>query len=53
MSDNQSEMQSYCAARAAEYDRIYLKSERQADLRAIERWRCTMSRRTNIQTIGR
>jgi demethylmenaquinone methyltransferase/2-methoxy-6-polyprenyl-1,4-benzoquinol methylase len=31
-------MQSYYAARAAEYDRIYLKPERQTDLRAIERW---------------
>lgn len=31
-------MQSYYAARAAEYDRIYLKPERQADLRVIERW---------------
>ena len=28
----------YYAARAAEYDRIYLKPERQADLRAIEAW---------------
>ncbi len=31
-------MQDYYAARAAEYDRIYLKPERQADLRNIERW---------------
>lgn len=31
-------MQSYYAARAAEYDRVYLKPERQTDLRAIERW---------------
>ena len=31
-------MQSYYAARAPEYDRIYLKPERQADLRAIEHW---------------
>ncbi len=31
-------MQSYYAARASEYDRIYLKPERQTDLRAIERW---------------
>jgi SAM-dependent methyltransferase len=34
----QSTMQSYYAARALEYDRIYLKPERQADLRAIEQW---------------
>ena len=31
-------MQSYYAARAPEYDRIYLKPERQVDLRAIEQW---------------
>lgn len=31
-------MQSYYAARAAEYDDIYLKPERQPDLRAIEEW---------------
>lgn len=31
-------MKDYYAARAAEYDRIYQKPERQADLRAIERW---------------
>jgi ubiquinone/menaquinone biosynthesis C-methylase UbiE len=31
-------MQSYYAARAPEYDRVYLKPERQAELRAIENW---------------
>lgn len=31
-------MQDYYAARADEYDRIYLKPERQADLRQIEGW---------------
>ena len=31
-------MEDYYAARAAEYDRIYLKPEHQDDLRAIERW---------------
>ncbi len=31
-------MHDYYAARAAEYDRVYLKPERQADLRAIEQW---------------
>ena len=31
-------MQDYYAARAPEYDRIYLKPERQDDLRAIEAW---------------
>lgn len=34
----QSRMELYYAARAPEYDRIYLKPERQADLRAIEAW---------------
>jgi demethylmenaquinone methyltransferase/2-methoxy-6-polyprenyl-1,4-benzoquinol methylase len=31
-------MQDYYAARAPEYDRVYAKPERQADLRDIERW---------------
>ena len=31
-------MQSYYASRAGEYDNIYLKPERQADLRDIEQW---------------
>ena len=31
-------MHDYYAARASEYDRIYLKPERQSDLRKIERW---------------
>ena len=31
-------MQAYYAARASEYDRVYLKPERQTDLRAIEKW---------------
>lgn len=38
MSNEPSTMQSYYAARAAEYDRIYLKPERQTDLRRIEQW---------------
>jgi demethylmenaquinone methyltransferase/2-methoxy-6-polyprenyl-1,4-benzoquinol methylase len=38
MSHEQLTMQSYYAARASEYDRIYLKPERQNDLRAIEHW---------------
>jgi len=33
-----SPMQSYYAARASEYDRVYLKAERQSDLRQIEQW---------------
>lgn len=32
------QMQDYYAARAPEYDRIYLKPERQEDLRQIEAW---------------
>jgi ubiquinone/menaquinone biosynthesis C-methylase UbiE len=31
-------MHAYYAARAPEYDRVYLKPERQPDLRAIEAW---------------
>jgi ubiquinone/menaquinone biosynthesis C-methylase UbiE len=31
-------LQAYYAARAPEYDRVYSKPERQADLREIERW---------------
>jgi ubiquinone/menaquinone biosynthesis C-methylase UbiE len=31
-------LQTYYAARAPEYDSVYLKPERQADLRAIEQW---------------
>jgi demethylmenaquinone methyltransferase/2-methoxy-6-polyprenyl-1,4-benzoquinol methylase len=31
-------VQEYYAARASEYDRVYLKAERQADLRQIEHW---------------
>ena len=31
-------MQSYYAARAGEYDRVYQKKERQSDLRQIEQW---------------
>lgn len=38
MQPEPSPLQSYYAARASEYDRVYLKPERQADLRAIERW---------------
>ena len=38
MTSVESSMQSYYAARASEYDKVYLKPERQADLRAIESW---------------
>jgi demethylmenaquinone methyltransferase/2-methoxy-6-polyprenyl-1,4-benzoquinol methylase len=35
---DESSLPGYYAARAAEYDRIYAKPERQRDLRAIEQW---------------
>ena len=38
MSIRESELQSYYRSRALEYDQVYLKPERQADLRDIERW---------------
>ncbi len=38
MPSNQLQMRSYYATRAPEYDSIYLKPERQADLRLIENW---------------
>lgn len=38
MTHNQLAMQSYYGARAPEYDRIYLKPERQPDLAAIQSW---------------
>ena len=38
MTLSEAQMQSYYAARASEYDEVYLKPERQADLRVMERW---------------
>lgn len=38
MSIRESAIQSYYKSRAPEYDQVYLKPERQADLRDIERW---------------
>ena len=38
MTSPELQMQSYYASRAGEYDNVYLKPERQADLRDIERW---------------
>ena len=38
MQPSPSPLQSYYAARASEYDRVYLKPERQPDLRRIEQW---------------
>lgn len=38
MNIRESELQSYYRSRAPEYDQVYLKPERQTDLRDIERW---------------
>lgn len=38
MNTPESQLRSYYAARAPEYDQVYLKPERQIDLRDIERW---------------
>lgn len=38
MSSAEESMRSYYAARAPEYDRVYQKPERQADLRRLQRW---------------
>lgn len=38
MSHDQGAMESYYAARAPEYDRVYAKPERQADLEALQAW---------------
>lgn len=38
MSDTDLPMRRYYAARAPEYDRVYQKPERQADLRALRQW---------------
>lgn len=38
MSNSEASMQSYYAARAPEYDRIYQKPERQTDLKLLMRW---------------
>ena len=38
LSMSDARIRAYYAARAAEYDRVYEKPERQADLRAIEKW---------------
>jgi ubiquinone/menaquinone biosynthesis C-methylase UbiE len=37
-SDPADDLHGYYAARAKEYDRVYAKPERQADLRQVERW---------------
>ncbi|MEJ8834842.1 class I SAM-dependent methyltransferase [Ramlibacter sp. AN1133] len=45
-------MQDYYAARAPEYDRIYLKPERQGDLRGIEAWLPTVFTGRNVLEVA-
>ena len=45
-------MQDYYAARAPEYDRIYLKPERQADLGAIRQWLPTVFKGRSLLEIA-
>ena len=52
MTSAESSMQSYYAARAPEYDRVFLKPERQADLRAIEGWLPPLFAGANILEIA-
>ena len=46
------ELQSYYAARATEYDKVYLKPERQSDLRAIESWLPAVFRDTTVLEVA-
>ena len=46
------ELEQYYADRAPEYDRIYRKPERQADLRAIENWLPTLFARKSVLEIA-
>jgi SAM-dependent methyltransferase len=45
-------MHDYYAARAPEYDRVYLKPERQADLREIRRWLPTVFRGKSVLEVA-
>jgi ubiquinone/menaquinone biosynthesis C-methylase UbiE len=45
-------MQDYYAARAPEYDRVYLKPERQSDLRAIESWLTGIFEGSNVLEVA-
>ncbi len=45
-------MQAYYAQRAPEYDAVYLKPERQADLRQLEAWLPTQFARRNVLEIA-
>lgn len=45
-------MQDYYAARAPEYDRVYLKPERQADLSEIRQWLPTLFSRKSVLEVA-
>lgn len=45
-------MQSYYALRAGEYDRVYEKPERQADLRKIEKWLSSIMRDETVLEVA-
>ncbi|WP_029147048.1 bifunctional 2-polyprenyl-6-hydroxyphenol methylase/3-demethylubiquinol 3-O-methyltransferase UbiG [Methylophilus sp. 5] len=45
-------IESYYSARATEYDRVYLKPERQSDLREIERWLPTVFKGSSMIEIA-
>ena len=47
-----SELQQYYAARASEYDAVYLKPERQRDLRAIEEWLPTVFANASVLEVA-
>ena len=47
-----SELHQYYAARALEYDDVYLKPERQRDLRAIEEWLPTIFENTSVLEVA-
>ncbi len=47
-----SPLQSYYAARAAEYDKVYLKPERQSDLRAVESWLPSVFRGSTVLEVA-
>ncbi len=47
-----SPLQSYYAARAREYDSVYLKPERQADLREIEQWLPSVLSRATVLEVA-
>lgn len=52
MSGSDESLRSYYAARAAEYDRIYRKPERQADLGQLRRWLPALFRRSRVLEVA-